>query len=96
MALPLVAQRIGRVRVVIEVETIGRHVTVGVAVVVDSQAELFEVVLAAHAIGCLAHLLHGRQQEADQDGNDGDHHQELDQRERTASRGEVKHGLSFQ
>ena len=32
--------------------------------------------------GGLADLLHGRQQQADQDGDDGDHHQQLDQRER--------------
>src|SRR5262249_52709530 len=50
-------------------------------VVVQGQAELPQVVLAAHAVGGLAHLLDGGQQQADQDGDDGDHHQQLDQGE---------------
>ena len=51
-------------------------------VVVDGERELLEVVAALHAGGGLADLLDGRQQEADEDGDDGDHHQQLDQRER--------------
>src|SRR5262249_43827392 len=42
---------------------------------------LFEVVLALGAGGGLAHLLHRGQQQADEDGDDGDHHQQLNQRE---------------
>src|SRR4029077_19772981 len=34
-----------------------------------------------HAFGRLAHLLHGRKEQADQDGDDGDHHQQLHHRE---------------
>ena len=54
---------------------------VRVVVVVQGQAELLEVVGAVHAAGGLADLLHRRQQQADQDGDDRDHHQQLDQRE---------------
>jgi hypothetical protein len=48
---------------------------------VQGQAELLEVVLALGAGGGLAHLLHGGQEQADQHREDGDHHQQLDQRE---------------
>jgi hypothetical protein len=51
---------------------------------VHRQADLLEVVLTADAVGRLANLLHGGEQQADQDGNDGDDHQQLDQRERGA------------
>jgi len=54
---------------------------------VTGQAELLEVVGALHACGGLSDLLDGGQQQADEDGDDGDHHQQLDQRERTARRG---------
>jgi hypothetical protein len=50
---------------------------------VDGQSDLLEVVLALDPGGGLAHLLHGGEQEPDQDGNDGDHHQQFDERERT-------------
>ena len=33
-----------------------------------------------HARGRFAHFLHRRQQQADQDGDDGDHHEQFDQR----------------
>src|SRR5438105_3750202 len=45
----------------------------------DGQANLLEVVGALRARGRFAYLLHRRQKQADQDGNDGDHHQQLDQ-----------------
>jgi hypothetical protein len=51
---------------------------------VDPDAELLDVVGARHACGGLAHLLDGGEEQADQDGDDGDHHQQLDQRERAA------------
>src|SRR5262249_27165223 len=44
-----------------------------------------QVVLALDACGGLADLLHGRQQQADEDGDDGDHHQQLNQREGAAA-----------
>ena len=52
----------------------------GTVVVVQGQSELLDVVLAAHAGRGLAHLLNSRQQQADQDRDDGDHHEQLDQR----------------
>jgi hypothetical protein len=54
----------------------------GVVVVVQGQPLLFEVVRAAHACCRLADLLDRGEQEPDQDGNDGDHHQQLDEGER--------------
>jgi len=42
---------------------------------------LFEVIGALGASGSLADLLDSGQEQANQDGNDGDHHQQLDQRE---------------
>ncbi len=40
-----------------------------------------EIVATLGAVGGLAHFLHGRQEQANQDGNDGDDHQQLDERE---------------
>ena len=59
-----------------------RERAVGTLVVVDGQADLPQVVHALGAGGGLAHLLDGGQEQADEDGDDGDHHQQLDQRER--------------
>ena len=56
----------------------------GVVVVVDGQADLLQVVRALGPGGGLPDLLDGGQEQADQDGDDGDHHQQLDQRERPA------------
>jgi hypothetical protein len=58
---------------------------VGVVVVVQRQAELFEVVLALRPVGRLAHLLYGGQQQPDQDGDDGDDNEQLDEGEPAAS-----------
>ena len=49
---------------------------------VQGEADLLEVVGAFHAGGGLPHLLDGGQQQPDQHGDDRDHHQQLDQRER--------------
>src|SRR5439155_24041660 len=54
---------------------------VGIVVVVHRQGNLLEIVLALGTGRGLADLLHGRQQQADQDGDDRDHHQQLDQGE---------------
>ena len=60
------------------------------------QADLLEVVGAADACGRLADLLDGGQQQADEDGDDGDHHQQLDQREAGSSFSlESGHGLAL-
>src|SRR5262249_53109810 len=58
-----------------------RELVVRAVVVLGGEAELLEVVLAAHAVGGLADLLHRGQKQADQDRDDGNHHQQLDQRE---------------
>jgi hypothetical protein len=50
-------------------------------VAVEGQTDLFEVVSALHPVRRLAHFLHGGHQEANQDGDDGDHHQQLNERE---------------
>src|SRR5262249_25103444 len=53
-------------------------------VVVHGQGELLEVVGAAHPVGGLAHLLHRRQQQADQHRDDGDDDEQLDEGEGAA------------
>ena len=50
-------------------------------VIVQSETDLLEVVRALCTTGGLAPRLHGREQERDEHGNDGDDHQQLDQRE---------------
>ena len=59
----------------------GRKHLVGALVVVGREADLLEVVRAAHTSGRLTDLLDGGQQQTNQDRDDGDHHQEFDQRE---------------
>src|SRR5258707_1329436 len=54
-------------------------------VVLQGDADLLEVVGALQASGGGTHLLHGGQQQADQDTDDGNHYQELDEGEGTAA-----------
>ncbi len=54
-------------------------VVVHVMIIVQSQAQLLEVVLALGAAGRLARLLDGRQQEGNEDRNDRNHHEQLNQ-----------------
>src|SRR6516225_128005 len=61
-----------------------RELLKGVVIIVHGQSNLLEIVLALHAVGGFANLLHGGQQQAYQDGNDGNHHQQLDQGEAPA------------
>ena len=51
-----------------------------VMVVVQRQAELLEVVRTLRPPGRLAGLLYGRHEERREHRDDGDHHQQLDQR----------------
>src|SRR5262249_24094668 len=59
----------------------GREGAVATVVVMRRNAKLLETVLAVGASRSIAHLLHGRQQKTDQDGDDCNHHQQVDQRE---------------
>jgi hypothetical protein len=53
----------------------------GLVEAVQSDADLLQVVLALASPGRFAGLLHGGKQQGNQHRNDGDHHQQLDQRE---------------
>ena len=55
-----------------------------VEVLHDPEPDLVEMTLAVHPPGRLPRVLHGRQQQADQDPDDRDDDQELDQREARA------------
>ena len=58
---------------------------VRVVEVKQGQAELLELVLSLDTVRGFAHLLHGRQQEANEDGDDRDDHQQFDQRKGSTS-----------
>src|SRR5207248_10932431 len=74
--------------------TVARQGAEGRFVTVTGQGELLEVVRATHAGGRLADLLHGRQEQTDQYGDDGDHHQKFDERKRvTAASESATHSL---
>ena len=51
--------------------------------IVQCQANLLEVVGAGHAIGRVAHFLHGRDQQANQNRDDRNNYEQFDQRETT-------------
>jgi hypothetical protein len=50
-------------------------------VIVQRQPDLLQVVAALRAPRRFPRLLHRRQQQGDEDGDDRDHHQQFDQRE---------------
>jgi hypothetical protein len=52
---------------------------------VQGQAELLQVVVALRANSRFATFLHGGQEQADQHRDNGDHHQQLDQRKGPAA-----------
>ena len=54
---------------------------VDVVVIMHGEAKLLQVVGALHAVGGFPDLLHRRQQQTDQNGNDGDHDEQLNERE---------------
>jgi hypothetical protein len=56
-----------------------------VVAVVGAEADLLEVVLTLGPGGGFADLLHGGEEQSDQDGDDGDHDQQLNQREPAAA-----------
>src|SRR5260370_34486073 len=49
------------------------------------QSDLMKVVLATGAVGGFPHLLDGREQKSHQDGDDGDHDQQFNQRKRVSA-----------
>src|SRR5262249_46346026 len=57
----------------------------GVVVHVTGEADLVQVVATAYPVRSRAYLLDRRHQQADEDSNDGDDHQQLDQREAQTS-----------
>src|SRR6516165_6193137 len=57
----------------------------GTLVVIQGQADLLQIVGALDAPRRLAGRLYRGQQERDQDGDDGDHHQKFDERESATS-----------
>ena len=63
-----------------------RQRAVDIMEVVQGKALLLHVVHALSAGSSFPDLLNGRQQQANEDGNDRDHHQKLDQREATTDR----------
>ena len=63
-------------------------------VIVHRQSNLLQIVQALGPPRRFPRRLNGGQQQGDQDADDGDHHQQLDQREgtRDARRGNATHG----
>jgi len=85
-----VVDRVGVLRILVagvdDVPVDAAHVArwegvVGVVIVVERDADLLQVIRAIDPPCRLAGGLHGGQEQGDQDRDDGDHHQELDQRE---------------
>jgi hypothetical protein len=68
-----------------------RETLVHIVVVVIGQTQLLEAVGALHSARRLARSLHGREQQRDEYADDGDHHQQLDQREPCSSTWNCKH-----
>src|SRR5262249_48741467 len=60
---------------------VGQAAAVAVGEEVGRQADLVQVVAAAEAAGRLPHHLHGGDEQADEDGDDGDDDQQLDEGE---------------
>jgi hypothetical protein len=50
--------------------------------IVNAQPDLLQMVLATRPAGRLAGLLDSRQEHADEDADDGDHHEEFNQGKR--------------
>ena len=50
-----------------------------IVIIVQSQPDLLEVVLANRQVGGGAHLLHGREQQADQNGDNSDYDEQFDE-----------------
>src|ERR1043166_1764342 len=77
-----VGGRIGPVRWIGR-RVVGRELLVGAFVIVHGEYELLEIVGALNARGGSAYLLHGRDQQRNQDRDDGDDDQQFDEGETT-------------
>src|SRR5205085_10564004 len=64
------------------VHSAGREAAPGTLEIMQGQPKLLERARALGPGGGLSQLLHGRQEQADEDGDDGDDDEQLDQRER--------------
>ena len=56
---------------------------VHIVIVVQRQTHLLQIVFALSTTGSFASLLNGRQQQGDQNRNDGDYHQQFNERKRS-------------
>lgn len=65
----------------------------GALVVEGGERKLLEVVHALRATRGLASRLHGREQQRDQDGDDGNHDQKLNEREASTVGNDVSHEM---
>jgi hypothetical protein len=61
----------------------GQHL-MGIVKRVQGQPDLFQMIAALHAGGGLAHLLDGRKQQADEQGDDAQDNEQFDQSEGTS------------
>ena len=68
-------------------EAVRRHMFICVGVVVKSEAELLEIVLALHAASRFARCLHGGQQQRNKHADDGNDDEQLDERKTMTTRG---------
>src|SRR5262249_16676912 len=82
-----------RRQVLIERPPSGGEMTPFREVVQKGDTDLFQVILAAGAIRGLAHFLDGGQQETDQDADNGNDHQQLDQRKPARTAPKNKTGM---
>src|SRR5207245_9509266 len=64
----------------------------GILHLVSRSGHLVHIGQALGPVGGFTHLLHGRQEQAHQDGDDGHYHQQLNQGERPPASEEAKNG----
>ena len=78
--LPGAGSAVGVARPAIAPATRG-IVAVSMGMLLERLGKVANIVAAGHLPGRLPHRLHGGQQQGHQQGDDGDHHQQLDERE---------------
>jgi hypothetical protein len=95
-ALTNIDRRSGGTRVRAEQVPLARRKDlVHVVIIVHRQSDLLEVVRALRSLGSFPGGLHRRQQESDENSNDGDHHQQLDERERPPLHMRLEHSIAL-